>query len=107
VLLERYHRQQGGPRPAARDYMEGCRRLADLLTVAAAELLADVLDHLPLPRDHCERLGDVFAQVAQPGTAAALAVRGCGLDHSLSRQMLGERLARRPLAGKRHHIRRL
>ena len=46
-LLEQHHRQQAWPGPAAGDHMERRRRLADLLAVAAGELLADVLDHLP------------------------------------------------------------
>ena len=86
--------------------MERRRRLADLLAVAAGELLADVLDHLPLPRDHLQRLGDVLAQLAQPRAAAAQAGGRAGLDHPLARQMLGEGLARRALAGEGHHIRR-
>jgi hypothetical protein len=64
VLLEQDHRQQTWAGPAAGDHMKGGRRLADLLAVAAGELLADVLDHLPAPRDHLQRLGDVLAQLA-------------------------------------------
>ncbi len=45
--------------------MERRRRLADLLAVPAGELLADGLDHLPLPRDHLQRLGDVLAHLAR------------------------------------------
>ncbi len=87
--------------------MERGRRLADLLAVAAGELLANVLDHLPLARDHLQRLGDVLTQLAQPRAAAALA--GCRPrhDHPLARQVLGEGLARRPLAGEGHDSRRL
>ena len=107
VLLEQDHRQQARAGPAAGDHMERRRRLADLLAVAAGELLADVLDHLPLPRDHLQRLGDILAQLAQPRAAAALAAQRARLDHPLARQMLGKRLARRPLAGERRHIRRL
>ena len=57
-LLEQDHRQQAGTGPAAGDHMERRRRLADLLAVPAGELLADMLDHLPLARDHLQRLGD-------------------------------------------------
>jgi hypothetical protein len=64
VLLEQDHRQQARPGPAAGDHVKGSWRLADLLTVAAGKLFADVLDHLPLPRDHLQRLGDVLAQLA-------------------------------------------
>jgi hypothetical protein len=84
--------------------MERRRSLADLLAVAASKLLADMLDHLPLPRDHLQRLGDVLAQLAQPRAAAAKAHGGSRLDQPLARQMLGEGLARRVLAGKGRHI---
>ena len=40
VLLEQDHRQQAGADPAARDDVEGCRRLGDRLAIAAGELLA-------------------------------------------------------------------
>ena len=71
-LLEQDHRQQARPGPAAGQHMEWRRRLADLLAIATGEFLADVLDHLPLPRDHLQRLGDVLIQFAQPRAAAAL-----------------------------------
>ena len=103
-LLEQDHRQQAGAGPAAGDDMERRRRLADRLAVAAGELLAHVLDHLPLPRDHLQRLGDVLAQLAQPRAAAARAGGRRRLDHPLARQMLGEGLARRALAGEGRHV---
>ena len=99
-LLEQDHRQQARTGPAAGDDVERRRRLADLLAVAAGDLLAHVLDHLPLARDHLQRLGDVLAELAQPRTAAACAGRRSGHDHPLARQMLGEGLAGRPLAGE-------
>ena len=74
--------------------------MAHLLAVAAGELLTDMLDHLPLPRDHLQRLGDVLAQFAQPRAAAAQANGRSGLDHPIARQMLGEGLTRRAFAGK-------
>src|SRR5215831_7008767 len=80
--------------------MIGRRRLADRLAVAAAELLADVLDHLPLPRDHLDRLADVLAELAQPGAAAARALRRRRLDHPLARQVRRKGLARRALAAE-------
>src|SRR4051794_8357583 len=80
--------------------MERRRRLADLLAVAAGKLLADVLDYLPLPWDDLQRLADVLTQLAQPRAAAAQAFRWPRLDHPLARQMLGEGLAGRALAGK-------
>jgi len=74
-LLEQNHRQETRSRPASRDHVEGCRRLADRLAVAAGELLADMLDHLPLAGDHLQRLGDVLPQLGQACTAATGA--GC------------------------------
>src|SRR6202007_1269341 len=49
-LLEQDHRQQARAGPAACNHVKRRRRLADLLAVAAGELLADMLDHLPLSR---------------------------------------------------------
>jgi hypothetical protein len=57
ILLEEDHRQQAGADPAARNDMEGCRRLADPLAVPAAELLAYGLPDEPAARDDIERLG--------------------------------------------------
>src|SRR3954468_22525630 len=51
-LLEQDHRKQTGVGPAPGDYMERRRSLADLLAVPAGELLADMLNHLPLARRH-------------------------------------------------------
>jgi hypothetical protein len=48
-LLKQDHRQQAGTGPAPSQHMKRRRRLADLIAVAAAEFLADVLDHFPLP----------------------------------------------------------
>ena len=90
--------------PAAGYHMKKCRRLANLLAVAAGELFADMLDHLPLPRNDLQRLGDILAQFAQPCAAAAQAGRRCRLDHPLAPQMRGEGLARRPLADEGRHI---
>src|ERR1044071_5563573 len=104
VLLEQDHRQQARAGPAARDHMKRGRRLADLLAVAAGKLLADMLDHLPSPRDHLQRLGDVLAQLAQPRAAAAQT--GCWpwLNHALARQMFGKGPTCRALAGESHDI---
>ena len=92
-LLEQDHRQQAWPCPAAGDDVERRRRLADLLAVAAGELLADVLDHLPGFGDDLQRLGDVLAQLGQPRTAAAGAGRRSRYDHPFAGQMLGEGFA--------------
>ena len=87
--------------------MERCRSLADFLAVPAGELLADILDHLPLTRDRFQRFGDGLAQLAQPPAAAAKASGRSRHNHPLARQMLGERLARRALAAEGRHIRGL
>src|SRR3954463_14182046 len=98
VLLEQDHRQQARAGPAARDHMKGGWRLADLLAVAAGKLLADVLDHLPLPRDHLQRLSDVLAQFAQPRAAAAQAGCWARFDHAFARPMVRKGVPRRALA---------
>jgi len=59
-LLEQDHRQQVRPGEAARCHVERRWRLGDRLAGPARELLAHGLDHLPLSRNHLERLGDVF-----------------------------------------------
>ena len=83
-LLEQDHRQQARAGPAAGQHMERRRRLADPLAIATGEFLTDVLDHLPLPRNGLQRLGDVLAQLAQPRAAAALATRRSRLDYALA-----------------------
>src|SRR3954470_18286522 len=107
VLLEQAHLQQALAGPAARDHMERGGLLADLLAVAAGKLLSDMLDYLPLTRDHLQRLGDVLAQLAQPRAAAAQA--GCWprRDHALAPQMFRKGLPRRALARERYDISRL
>ena len=104
-FLEQDHREQVRPRPAARRDVEGRRRLAHLLAIAAGKLLPHMLDHLPLTGDHFQRFGHLFAQLAQPGATAALAGGRHRFDHPLPRQMRWEGLARRPLADEGGDIR--
>jgi hypothetical protein len=59
--------------------MRGRRRLGDALAGAAGELLAHVLDHLPLPRDEFQHLGQVLADLVQ-NPAAAWAGRRYRID---------------------------
>ena len=106
-LLEQQHGEQVRAGPAARRDVERRRRLADPLAVPARHLLAHVLDHLPLARDHLQRLGDGLAELAQPRAAAAVAGRRRRNDDALARQMLGERLAGRAFARERRNVRRL
>ena len=72
--------------PATRRDVERRRRLADPLAIPARHLLAHVLDHLPLARDHLQRLGDRLAELAQARAAAAVAGGGRRNDDALARQ---------------------
>src|SRR5882762_925923 len=74
-LLEHDHRQQAWASPTSCNGMERCRRLADLLAVAARELFAHRLDHFPLARRRFQRPGHVFAELAQAIAAAAFTRR--------------------------------
>src|SRR5437867_4242235 len=49
TVLAEQHMSEQERGASARDRMRGCRRLRDRLAGAARELLAHVLDHLPLP----------------------------------------------------------
>ena len=73
--------------------MERRRRLADLLAVAAGELLAHRLDHLPLTRHQFQRPGHVFAELAQAIAAAAFTRRRRIDHHPLAGKMIGEGIA--------------
>jgi hypothetical protein len=106
-LLEHDHGQEARAGPSPCDGMKWCRRLADLLAVAAGELLPHRLDHLPLTRHRFQRPGHVFAELAQAAAAAALASRRRIDHHPLAREMLGECLALGALARKSAHCRRL
>ena len=100
-LLEQHHGKQVRSGEAARRYVERRRWLADLLALPARELFPDGLDHFPLPRDHLQRLGDILAQFRQLRRPAAGTAFRRGDDNALARQMIGERLARRPSALER------
>jgi hypothetical protein len=97
-LLEEQHRQQVRPDPAARRGVERRRRLADLLAVPARHLLANVLDDLPLARDHLQRLGHGLTELAQARAAAAVAGGRRRNDDALAGQVLREGLAGRVCA---------
>ncbi|EZP73227.1 hypothetical protein BV96_00666 [Sphingomonas paucimobilis] len=97
-LLEQQHRQEAGAKEPARRDVKWCRRLSDLLTIPAGELLPHGLDHLPLARHDLKCLGDILAQLAQPFRAAAGAGIGRGNDDAFAWQMLGQGLAGGPLA---------
>ena len=87
--------------------MEGGRRLADLLTVPAGELLPHRLDHLPLAGDRFQGLGHVLAQLAQPLPATTVTSRRRLDDHTLARQVFGEGVSFGTLAGESRHSRGL
>src|SRR4051794_13653910 len=99
-LLEHDHGQQAWAGPSSCDGMERCRRLADLLAVAAGELLPHRLDHFPLTRNRFQRPGHVFAELAQATAAAAFASRGRTDHHALAGKMIGEGIAFGPRARK-------
>ena len=98
VLLEQQHGEEAESGPSARDNVEWCWRLRDLLAISAGELLADGLDDLPLAEDHFQGLGDVLAQLRQPGAAAGRARTRRRHDNALARQVLGKGLLHRRLA---------
>ncbi len=97
-LFEQDHREQARAGEAARRDMERRRRLADRLAPSAGEALANRLDHLPLTRHDFERFGDVLSELRQLRRTAARTALRRGDNDPLARQMVGERLARRPLA---------
>src|ERR1700756_4331899 len=106
VLLKQDHGEQAGAGKAARQHVERRRRLANLLAVPAGELLAHVLHHLPLPRHHFQRLGDVLAELGEPDRTAAGAGGRAGNNDPLPRQVRRERLACRLPAREHAHLRR-
>lgn len=79
--------QQLGAGTAAGDRVGGRWRLADRFAASEGELLADVLDQFPLPRNELQRLGDVLADLAQTGFPAAGAERRDGIDDPFARQV--------------------
>jgi hypothetical protein len=93
ILLEQDHRQEARAGKAAGKHMEGGGRLADLLASPAGELLADMLDNLPLPRNDLQRLGDILADLGKPGRPAAGALGRRRNDDALARQVGRKRLA--------------
>src|SRR5260370_1013873 len=76
--------EQPWPGTSARDRVRRRRRLRDLLAGPARELLAHVLDHLPLARDELQRLGHVFPDVGQ-NTAPARPGSRPRIDAALAR----------------------
>ena len=103
IFLKDEHGDQAWPGPSTRDRMERGRRLADLLAGPAGELLTHGLDHLPAPRDHLQRLGDIFAHFYETIRAAA-GTGGRRLDNNpLARQVIGKGFAHRMAAREGAH----
>eukprot|EP01037_Dinobryon_pediforme_P020541 gene20540-21197_t len=78
--------------------MERRRRLRDVHAIAAKEFLTDRLDNLPRTRNHLERFGHVLAQLRQSLAAARWACAWCRDYDALTRQTLGQRQQRKPMA---------
>src|SRR6266849_10453640 len=65
-------------------------RLRDRLARPAAELLAHVLGHEPLPRDDIEGFGDILPDLREPGAAAAWAGSRHRVNDTPARQVIGK-----------------
>src|ERR1700751_2523356 len=78
ILLEQDHGEHVRPGKAAWQHRERRRRLADLLAVAAGELLTHGLNDLPLPRYRLKRLRDIFAELVRRLEPQQLQVVGPG-----------------------------
>ena len=106
-LLEHDHGQEARAGPSPRDGMERRRGLADLLAIAAGELLPYRLDHLPLARHYLQRARHVLAELAKAIAAATFTSCRRIDHHPFPWQMLGEGLTLGALACKSTHCRRL
>src|SRR3954454_1600493 len=94
ILLKDDHGEQARSGKAARQDVERRRCLRYRLAGPAGELLANDLDHLPLPRHHFQRLGYVLAELGQLGRTTTRAGRRTRHDDALARQIRRERFAR-------------
>jgi len=103
VLGEQDMGQQLRPGTSARNGMRGSRRLGDRFAGPADELLAHVLDHLPLTRNELQHLGHILAELAQPAITATGTGGRHRIDNALPRQMLRQRPAGRLAALERGH----
>jgi len=86
---------------------KGAGACVTFLAIAARELLAHRLDHLPLTGLRLQRPRHVLAELAQPVAAAARARRRRRDHHTFAGKMVGERIAVGTLARKSAHVCRL
>jgi hypothetical protein len=83
----------------------GRGQLSDRFAVAARELLAHSLDHLPLAQDDLQCLGDILAELGQFRRSPSRTTDRSRNDDALSRDIVAKRFADWPLALKRaHHL---
>jgi hypothetical protein len=103
VLGEQDVGEELRPRPSARDRVRWGGRLADRFAGPAGELLAHMLDHLPLARNELQRLGHVLADLTQCRAAAARAGQGRWIDDPIAGQMVRQWSACWPPPFERRH----
>ena len=98
ILRHQHMRDQARSRAATLDRQRRHRCLHDRLAGAAAQLRADVADHLEAGGDVFQHLALVLPDAAERGAAAAGAGAGGFVGDGLARQMIGQRRAHRRLA---------
>jgi hypothetical protein len=81
----------------------GRGQLSDRFAVAARELLAHSLDHLPLAQDDLQCLGDILAELGQFRRSPSRTTDRSRNDDALSRDIVAKRFADWPLALERAH----
>src|SRR6266481_3277221 len=106
-LVEQDRRQQSWADEAPRRGMERRGRLADLLAIAAGELLAYRLDQLEAARDLLQRLGHILTDLRQPRSTAAGTGRWSLNDDALAFDVIRPWLAHCSLAHEGADILRL
>ena len=70
----------------AADRVKGRRLLGDRRAGPAGEALAHVLNHAPARRHPFQSLGDILAELAEGGSAAARAGFRAGMHDSVARE---------------------
>ena len=103
VLGEQDMGEELRPGPPARDRVRWGRRLADRFAGPARELLAHMLDYLPLARMSSSvsvTSSPILRSVVPPQHGQT---DGCRIDDPLARQLIGQRTARRLAPFERRH----